>query len=393
MDLSPEIQLLLYCARTEIDQVSAAQMRHLLQNSLNWETLLELAYQHGVIPLLYKSLKATGPGSVPGDILDDLRIQTQANLMRNRFKIAELMTLLDLLQAHNILAIPYKGPVLAATAYGDVALRAFADLDILLRQGDIEQARELLVSQGYRQESHLKNVSPTTEYAYRFVSFDRKLMVELHWAITPGDMPCPLEFDYLYEHLEPITLADKTIRAPSAEDTLLILCAHGHRHHWLRLMWISDIAALICARPDLDWARVVEQANTFGLQRILLVGLFLASALLAAPLPEQVQLELQRDRTVALIGRWTIKRLFFRDNLLVRVFEGYLWLISRERLLDRGPYLLRLAHKMMGPDAVDRKFIPLPSFLSFLYYPLRPVRIVKDLGVNTLRALFESRSV
>jgi len=41
-------------------------------------------------------------------------------------------------------AIPYKGPVLAESAYGDVALRNFGDLDFLISPVDFGQAKQAL---------------------------------------------------------------------------------------------------------------------------------------------------------------------------------------------------------------------------------------------------------
>ena len=40
--------------------------------------------------------------------------------------------------------VPVKGPVLASTAYGDIAMREFVDLDILVRPSDVASAMTIL---------------------------------------------------------------------------------------------------------------------------------------------------------------------------------------------------------------------------------------------------------
>src|SRR4029077_9771584 len=59
------------------------------------------------------------------------------NSCRNLALTAELFRALEALNGHGVRATPYKGPVLAAQAYGDAALRQFSDLDIIVPQRQI----------------------------------------------------------------------------------------------------------------------------------------------------------------------------------------------------------------------------------------------------------------
>ena len=82
--------------------------------------------------------------------LEELREHFYANAGRNLFLAKELIKLLHLFSAHEISAIPYKGPVLAVSVYGNLAFREFGDLDILVRERDYQTAQHLLSAQGYR---------------------------------------------------------------------------------------------------------------------------------------------------------------------------------------------------------------------------------------------------
>src|SRR5262249_44014688 len=129
--MRPEDQLLLYCARTCAGAGNAAHIRALVQADINWSYLLQTTQTHPVAPLLYWNLKNTCPDAVPQSILDQLLADFHANTHDNLFLTAELLKLLALLAAHDIPAIPFKGPVLAAQVYRNLALRQFYDLDIL----------------------------------------------------------------------------------------------------------------------------------------------------------------------------------------------------------------------------------------------------------------------
>ena len=118
----PEIELLLSCARTSKDSESVSQITSLLQGDMDWAYLLRTARQHGMMPLLYWPLSTTCPEAVLQAILNQLRNQLHRNAHRDLVLTAELLKLLVLCEAQGIRAISYKGPTLAALAYGNLSL-------------------------------------------------------------------------------------------------------------------------------------------------------------------------------------------------------------------------------------------------------------------------------
>jgi len=158
----PEIELLLCCCRTQVDAATTSTIKTLIQSSINWNYLIQTATRHKVVPLLYQNLNNTCPEAVPHAILNQLKNHFNTNAMSNKFMTTELLKLLNLFQNHNIPAIPFKGPVLAATAYGNLALRQFCDLDILVQKQNVLKVKDLLVSQGYQSWS----LNPVQETAH-----------------------------------------------------------------------------------------------------------------------------------------------------------------------------------------------------------------------------------
>src|SRR2546426_10956064 len=104
---------------------------------------------------------------------------------RNLCLTGDLLSLLELFEARGIPAVPFKGPVLAVQAYGDVALREFRDLDILVTHRDITRARELLLARGFSAES-----DPPWNWHQR-LRRDDGLIVELHSEFAPPEFPYP----------------------------------------------------------------------------------------------------------------------------------------------------------------------------------------------------------
>src|SRR4051794_15265776 len=70
---SPEVELILCCARTRLDEVRARRVRSLVSRGLDWEAVLGMACPHGMAGLLYRHLNAMAPEAVPPGVLGRLR--------------------------------------------------------------------------------------------------------------------------------------------------------------------------------------------------------------------------------------------------------------------------------------------------------------------------------
>ena len=219
----PEKQLLSYCARTQITPEIAAGIRKILAGPVDWDYLLWEAEENSITPLLERHLSAVAPGAAPPTAQEQLKKTCRANTVRCLYLTAELINILRLFQSQNIPVIPYKGPVLAAQAYGDVALREFEDLDIILRQSDIPKAHEIVVSLGYKPKFDWI-LSPGAaaslvpgEYNYRDEA--RRAMVELHTEITLRHFPVKPDLDAFIRNLTPVKLSDRDVLTFTAEES------------------------------------------------------------------------------------------------------------------------------------------------------------------------------
>jgi hypothetical protein len=383
----PENELILLCARTDIDGSTAERIRNLLQEELDWAHVIRAAISHGVMPLLYSSLRKTCPEAVPQPILAQLRERFDASAGRSLFLTSELLKLLKLLEAHEIRAIPFKGPILAALAYGKVTLRQFNDLDILVHRQDLQRAKDLLIAEGYRpgqEEAALLR----HRYVYDLMREDGMVKVDLQWGITwLRYLSFPLDFEDLWERLEPASLAHTVIRTILPEDLLLFLSVHGSRHQWRRLEWICDIAEMVRSHPKMDWQRVMARADALRIRRRLTLGLLLSSDLLGAELPEQ---SVQVERPVQSLAMEVRNRLF-ADVPYGAIANLSFQLRALERRSDRAYYALYVASRAVTPNAEDRALLPLPAALSPLYYLLHPIRLTWAYGLRPLRRWRQGR--
>src|SRR4051812_43435940 len=104
-----ELQLLLHCARSQVD---AERIRALVKGGINWQRLLELATQHRVRPLLMRNLKSVCWDAVPSTAQLELDSFYKVSVVRNLFFTGELLRLLDVFRKNDIAIAAFKGPVL-----------------------------------------------------------------------------------------------------------------------------------------------------------------------------------------------------------------------------------------------------------------------------------------
>lgn len=313
-------------------------------------------------------------------VMDQLRTRFHANAQLNLLVTAELLKILALFERHALIAIPYKGPVLAASVYGNLALREFTDLDVLVRKQDIPKARELLNSLGYRQHLHLADGQEAAflhawgEYVY--VHGDNGTVVELHWALAKRHHSWRLGLEDLWGNLERLSFGGNSVLTPSPENLLLILCMHGSKHLWERLGWICDVAELIRGNKRLRWHPLLERAGAVGTERMLLLGLLLASSLLEAPLPEEVLRKAWADPKVQMIAERVRGRLFGEADTQKNIFKNVCFEADLLRLRERWQDKIRYCTlTMVTPSVEDLTFLRLPKPFWPLYYVTRPIRL------------------
>ena len=295
-------------------QARSSQIKNLVQKDIEWTYLVRIARAHGVMPLLYRTLNSTCSDAVPKETLEELREHFYANAGRNLFLAKELLKLVHLFEAHEISAIPYKGPALAASVYGNLALREFGDLDILVHERDYQRAQHLLIDQGFRLTNEF-------DWESTFVDGSGRVAVDLHKEYRRSrDFPSPLVSSTCQDVFSRQCSLAQMYPILSPEDTLLMLSIQitkdpGRRY--FQLAKICDIAELLRVYPHLDLAQVLKQAKRLGGERMILFSLGLTNNLLGTALPQEIVCEMKFHPSIDELVEHAQQQLFHRSDRTV----------------------------------------------------------------------------
>ena len=367
----PEFQLLLYCARS---QPASGPIKRLVdQSAIDWGKLLALADQHCVRSLLLQTLKAVCRDAVPASVRLELEGFCKSNAEKNLLLALELLRLLRSFNENEVPVVAFKGPILAEAVYGDLSLREFCDLDLLIRVQDLAKAEDILLACGYTAQF------PDRDYRTAFLSYHGQyafrrgqgdLWVDLHWQFSQDGAVFPLQATEVWPRLIEETVAGRTVPSLAHDDQALFLAAHGTKEGWRSLLWLCDFAEFLRRYQDLDWIVILERAARSHSSRQLLLAIELAATLLDAPAPAELLDQARNSSAVQSLARRA------REGMLLTAPKGS-WefrfgLNTHDKWLHR---LLPIKALLTTRTVGDYQAMPLPKSLWGLYYLTRPFRL------------------
>ena len=328
--------------------------------------------------MLYSRLGQEGL-PVPAAALERMRAENDRNIFHSLANAAELLEILKDFNQEEIPAMPFKGVVLGASVYQDIVARPAGDLDLLIFFRDLKRATAILMKKGYELRTSVEeDGSPTTPnyYEYHFERQSDGMVIELRWRLelTMPRFRRNLGMDWVWPRRQFTTLAGARVPDLDPATALLVLCMHGSKHAWSRLIWTCDVARLLERYPNLEWGSVVREAKRSGLQRALALGVLLAHRVAAAPVPPRILRIFKADRAVQKLAQYFDGNLITEPGSLPQSRVPYnVHLLGRE---DQIRMLFSLS--FLRPNPQDRAFIRLPRALDPLYYVVRPIRILLD---------------
>jgi hypothetical protein len=266
----------------------------------DWPTLVEEAAFHEVEALLHSHLSALLPAaSIPEQPRRDLQDHHAIQSLRNRLLYQELGTVISELQSAGVRAIVLKGAHLAACVYPDAALRSMSDIDLLVREPDLNRTRERLEHLGYSRGKDWK-----LDYHLPAFRKTNATTIEVHWNIERPSARFAIDIDGLWKRAIPVEIGGRSAWALSAEDLLIHLCLHTAYHHkfgvhtpeGLSIKHLYDVVAVLQhARKEFDWDQLARRANEWRAGKFVYCTLALVERLLQFSIPPGVLAQLRPD--------------------------------------------------------------------------------------------------
>jgi len=244
----------------------------------------ELAVRHGLTVVLHRHLVSLKE-DIPEEIQEQLKVQAVAVMQRNMAKAGVLVEVARHLETADIPVIAFKGPTLALQLYGNLGLRPFNDLDVLVRETDLERAGEILKAAGFRLDPKVDIRFINRRARGSHTEYERGLVkLEVHYALFHNHWP--EEPEAYWGKGRSCLIAGHELQTLGLEDQIMHLCLHGSLHGFSCLKWLLDLAVLLDKKYKVNWDSLLEKAKAHQARHAFLLGFYLIERVLKRPLPE-----------------------------------------------------------------------------------------------------------
>jgi len=217
---------------------------------LSSEALLARCDADEIGPLVHHQLRRFRsdigwPPAVRARLERDAAAAAALEIVRRR----EIDAVLGALAAADIQPILLKGVPLAYGVYDEPSLRPYADVDALIRRGDVDRVKSAMRGVGYT-ETRLSG----EELLFCQFEMTRRdalgvlHVFDFHWKISTQSLFADvLTYDELQQDAEPIAALGPSARCASAVHALLLACVHPSMHHRNvdRRIWLYDVHLLL----------------------------------------------------------------------------------------------------------------------------------------------------
>jgi hypothetical protein len=371
---TPEQEVLLWSIR--VDHSWDQSIAEILEHGVDWSYIKQTAIQHGIVPLLYKRLTKDMVSLVPSKEIKCLKQLFLENAANNLRMTQELFRVLDTLTEAGIEAIAFKGPVLAVQGYGDLSMRSFSDLDVLIRESDFDVTYKILLKNGFTPNYPIdsRTKKKLAIFKGQFAFSMRAINLDVHWQLNQTWVSVSWPLDSAWDNLSTISIYEQDIKTLSPELSVILICVHGVKHFWQELKWLADLTHIIFRYPDLSWETIFYNAETYGVKKMLSRGLLLSEEYCGIHYPLIVVDELK-----SVISKQSLKvdKNFFKFGWKQSFsLTNVSYVKTQERTKNKILYILYyIIDVFLLPNKHDFKIISLPEVFFPLYFFVRFIRL------------------
>ena len=298
------------------------KIKEILAEDLDWDYIMENSQRHGISPLLYWNVRQIDLGKhVPETVMTQLKTIYHQTVAQNMILYHELGTILKAFKDAKIEVICLKGAFLAEAIYKNIELRPLSDVDLLIKDKDLQKVKRELSRLMYQDfyiyptkwhEQWWPSLCEKVEYDN--LRMKMKITLGVHWHIQPPSAPFRIDINTFWENSQPIVIAGVETLIFAPEDLLQHLCVHLYEHATLgtlQLKWCCDIAEFIkYYKKEINWEYLVQSSQRYRTEEPMYRGLSFVNNYLHTHVPDDILCDLNPgtfDVTSEDIFKWAVK--------------------------------------------------------------------------------------
>jgi hypothetical protein len=235
-----------------------------------YKQLIEYAERYAICSQIYHLLsKQEQLENTPLFFQKRLKQKYHETLYQNVLIKNQTDQLLTKFEEINVEVIPLKGVYFADNYFGHIGARWTSDIDLLIREENVEKAMECVKSLGFDTEEEFIPSHFHCSFSKEIPGSPLPLTVEIHWNILKNTTS-NFEIERLWDEAVPLKRSN-CIKLLSDYHTFYMICLHGWRHNLDSPKYFLDIIQLINVVGDsIDYSNLLHDAkNDKTLKRMI----------------------------------------------------------------------------------------------------------------------------
>jgi len=262
---------------------------------------------------------------------------------------------------------------------------------LLVKEDNLQNARELLLNNGYIQQSGWSEYQQIdTHHLPHFIHQRNKTVVELHWTIGMYEQILPINMDEIWDRVHTLQFETEKMQILSPEDMILHQCCHLFIVHEgeFSLKNLCDLSEIIQKyHLTINWDLIINCSIRYKIEALVYGGIFLVQQIYNREIPIHVTEKLKTKCSAKQLS-WLHN---FVNNDFISEKKGKIKTPLLRLLWFNGPrnkvkYLLIT----MFPSRdllIKRYSLNKNSKLFLLYYLVRPIQLLNKNGKSTLKLI------
>jgi hypothetical protein len=295
LQLKPEEEIILLAADINPEQSILDRLNELIPAISDWEVFTKMAIDRAAAPLIVDKLpKLSNASLFPDGVLRSLKQASLRTLTRNMLLTEHFRQVVRAFNDAQIPVITLKGAMLSEWLYGNINLRQFSDLDLLVPQDKGLAALEVLRKMGYVSNDLTLTdfITDNTSIVHYKPMFKNGVSVEIHIRVHSEMESYSVDLQEMWKQAVPITLHGVTALGFCLEDLLMHLCFHLDKHFisgQFQFTSMYDIVNMLNHKGNrLDWDLFEEKCMKAKTESVTYKYLLFAQKYLNGKLPVTV---------------------------------------------------------------------------------------------------------
>ena len=247
-------------------------VRALLPEVADWDAVVRRGLATHLAPLLYRTIKVIeAERMVPPRAFAALHNSYNGVLAANIRMYAHLSEVIGAWNSEGIPLIVLKGMFLAETVYKDIGLRHISDIDMLVKDVDVERCKQLAMQMGWtvkEMPQHSQYVAENFGSAHPYKFFKGDTCIELHVHVHNRGRSYAVDISDYWARATLGPLSGGKVMHLHPSDLLQHLCIHLYKHmagSELKISAFCDIRETIAHYGEaIDWAMLRAESLRYS---------------------------------------------------------------------------------------------------------------------------------